>query len=311
MVEGRVNMSESIFLASLHLTNFATFHNESIHFSPGFNAIIGETGSGKSLILDALQFIFGQRADKKFVRRNSEFSIIEAHFRADSDDIRGYFSERGYPYEGDTVQIKRILYHNGSSKAYLNFQLTSLQNIQHFTRRFVDFVGQFENQKLLSAHYQMTLLDRYGGTQEILKSYQGHYRKLQELQALLADFGQANRDREQRADYIKFQLAQITKLNPSQEREEELLTSKQQLMELKQSQEVISKIDQMVSAGEHGLLSVISTIQTLMGQCPSSFCDEVRAKVESILAMAGELSYEISKMSASECCDGGLGESFR
>ena len=72
--------NKSLILTSLNLKNFATFTDQTINFSTGFNSIIGETGSGKSLILDALNFILGQRADKKIIRKGSDFSIIEANF---------------------------------------------------------------------------------------------------------------------------------------------------------------------------------------------------------------------------------------
>ena len=83
-------------LKKLTLNNFATFKNEQVTFNDNFNAIIGETGSGKSIILDAIQLIFGQRADKKLIRKNSDFCSVEAVFKCLGDENKNYFFEIGY-----------------------------------------------------------------------------------------------------------------------------------------------------------------------------------------------------------------------
>ena len=88
-------MAANFYLKSLIIQNFATFKNQTINFRPGFNAIVGETGSGKSLVLDALQLILGGRADKKVVRRETEFSLIEAAFFCDDDKVRAFLEHEG------------------------------------------------------------------------------------------------------------------------------------------------------------------------------------------------------------------------
>ena len=114
---------EKLILKSLTMNNFATFVNQEINFSDGFNVIVGETGSGKSLILDALQLIFGTRADKKIIRKNEEFATVEAVFVCSHPEIKSYFNNLGHPFSEDEIIIKRIITSEGSSKAYLNFQL--------------------------------------------------------------------------------------------------------------------------------------------------------------------------------------------
>src|SRR6218665_3345707 len=111
--------NETLYLKSLNLQNFATFENQEIQFDIKFNAIVGETGSGKSLILDALQIIFGARADKKLIRKSAEFATIEAVFSSNDSTIKKYFHDIGHPFEGDEVVVKRIIFANESSKSYL------------------------------------------------------------------------------------------------------------------------------------------------------------------------------------------------
>ena len=113
-------MSAQLTLKDLNLTNFATFSNQRIKFDNNFNAIIGETGSGKSLILEALQLILGARADRKTVRNGFDYAIVEASFSSDSKSIKAYMDELGYPFDNDEIVIKRIIYNNGKTKNYIN-----------------------------------------------------------------------------------------------------------------------------------------------------------------------------------------------
>src|SRR5690554_5580764 len=112
-------MSGKLRLLTLNLQNFATFEDQVVRFGDKFNAIVGETGSGKSLILDALQLVLGQRADKKIIRKSCDFACVEAIFVTEDPAIKEKFLELGHPYE-DEIVVKRIILKSGSSKAYLN-----------------------------------------------------------------------------------------------------------------------------------------------------------------------------------------------
>jgi len=173
--------NETLYLKSLNLQNFATFENQEILFDSKFNAIVGETGSGKSLILDALQIIFGARADKKLIRKNSDFATVEAVFSSNDSDIKNYFNEIGHPFEGSEIVVKRVIFANESSKSFLNYQSCSAGILSAFAKRFVDLVGQFENQKLLSEDYQLILLDSYAGLTDDIADYQVLYNQLSHL----------------------------------------------------------------------------------------------------------------------------------
>src|SRR6478736_3054682 len=98
-------MKAQFYLKNLIIQNFATFKNQSIRFKPGFNAIIGETGSGKSLVLDALQLILGGRADKKVVRRETDYSLIEASFHCSDEKVKAFLESEGFPLEGNDIVI--------------------------------------------------------------------------------------------------------------------------------------------------------------------------------------------------------------
>ena len=298
-------MNSSIILQSLSLKNFATFKDEIINFSNGFNVVIGETGSGKSLIFDALQFIFGHRADKKFIRKKEDFSIIEALFQSNDEEIKKYLVDLGYPYEGDIISIKRILYQNSTSKAYLNFQLVPLQVIQKLSKRFVDFAGQFENQKILSNEYQLRLLDKYSFCEEEVKDYQKYYKKIQEHKQLLEELNDKSQNRNQRIDYINFQVQEIEKINPSLDREKNLLEKKEKLKRYRNFHHTMLTLNDMLSEGEQAILGKLSTIKTTIQENNGIFSNEVIEKVKVILSSVEDLSFEISRQSGEMVWDEG------
>ena len=137
--------SRPLYLKSLSLKNFATFDDSFVSFDPFFNVIAGETGSGKSLILDALCLILGQRADKKQIRKGNDFLVVEAVFHCDDGEISSFFDEMGFPITDNELIVKRIVYSSGKSKNYINFGQCNLNDLVTFSKRFIDIVGQFEN----------------------------------------------------------------------------------------------------------------------------------------------------------------------
>ena len=102
-------MQPPFYLKQLIIQNFATFKNQTIHFHAGLNSIVGETGSGKSLVLDALQLIFGARADKKIIRKDCDFALIEASFNCQDKDVKKFLQEIGHPIDSEELIIKRII----------------------------------------------------------------------------------------------------------------------------------------------------------------------------------------------------------
>ena len=239
-------------LKELSVTNFATFSNQKVKFDEGFNAIIGETGSGKSLILEALQLILGQRADKRIIRKDSDCAVVEATFTCLCPRIRNYLDELGYPFEGEEVVIKRLIYRSGKTKSFLNLQTCSLSTIINFTSNFVDLVGQFENQKLLSSKYQLQLLDDYAGIENLLEQYKQCYSQLIQTRKELAETRLRSQSIAERADYLDYQIEELNRLSPSVEDEEELSNKKRDIQKLESRKERMNFINNLFEGSETG-----------------------------------------------------------
>lgn len=257
-----------LIISKLSLKNFATFDDQTIQFSEGFNAIVGETGSGKSLILDAIQLILGQRADKKLIRKDCDYAIVESSFECSDGYIKSYFDKIGFPFDNDEILIKRILYKNGKTKSFLNHQNCSLQNLNSFSKRFVDLVGQFENQKLLSENYQLQLLDNYSLHETILEEYQKVFKQLETKMNALNEQQNISSERQQKKDYLEFQLNEFSKLNISIERELELLDKKRILQNLEENKAAIEEVNFIFegSSDSVGLSSLLNKLEKLLSE---------------------------------------------
>ncbi|MBK23756.1 MAG: hypothetical protein CME70_07090 [Halobacteriovorax sp.] len=227
-------MKSVLKIDNLLINNFATIKNQSIDFSNGFNVIVGETGSGKSLILDALQLTFGARAEKKLVRKDCDFSTVEVSFsieKAGYKKIKKFCDELGFPFE-ESIHIKRVIYKEGNSKAFLNHQACPLNILTKFTRKFIDLVGQFENQKLLTPEYQLKLLDSFARIDKDFKKFADLFSTFKNLGQELQKLEGKIENREREIDYLEFQLSEFDTLNPSTEEEERLIAEKNSMLNM-------------------------------------------------------------------------------
>jgi DNA repair protein RecN (Recombination protein N) len=259
--------SQTFHLESLQLQNFVTFKNHQIHFQEGLNVIIGETGSGKSLILDALQLVFGSRSDKRMIRSGCEFALVEAHFCAKDSEIKKELDELGFPFEGNDLIIKRMIRTDGSHKCWINHHVCSLQVLVQIAKRYVDIVGQFENQKLLSPKYQLRLLDQFSQITDSTQAFKELYQKYVKLKAELERLHQLQADRIQKMDFLNYQIKEIKDLSPSEGEEEELKLKKQRYLDFERTQILYQQLAQFISEGETGSLAYfISQAKSLIAK---------------------------------------------
>lgn len=294
-----MKINSDLFLKSLRMQNFATFETQEIQFDPKFNAIIGETGSGKSLILDALEIVFGGRADKKLIRKNSEFATIEATFSSSDASIKAYFNEIGHPFERDEIVIKRIIYPTESAKSFLNFQSCSASVLASFSKRFIDIVGQFENQKLLSDDYQLVLLDSYAGLAADLKDYSILFSQLNSFKKDYQNLIEEKKLRSQREDYIRFQIDEIEKLGPSIEDENELVAKKERMLNFEKNREALTYLSSCISDNdndnESSMLDIVKNCLHRLEKSNGILSGDVTSKLFEVKALLEDVSYEISK----------------
>lgn len=289
-------------LTELNVTNFATFSNQTVTFDKKFNAIIGETGSGKSLILEALQLILGQRADKKIIRKDSDCAIVEATFKCACPRITKYLNELGFPFENEEVVIKRLIYKSGKTKSYLNLQTCSLATIVNFTSNFVDLVGQFENQKLLSAKYQLQLLDEFAGLENLLEQYKQSYSLLNSTQAELEEIKTRSANIAQRSDYLDYQIEELDKLAPTLEDENSLILKKKEFQDQEAQRARLSHINAIFEGLDESSDGLIPLLKKLEKEIEHSnvITSEETSQFYTAQTIISDLNYSLNAVSTVE-----------
>lgn len=289
-------LQENILLTNLNLQNFATFERQTIDFSSGLNIIIGETGSGKSLIFDALQIVLGQRADKNLVRSHTEFSSIEATFRTEGSHVNEFLDSIGYPGQEQEIVLKRIIYSNGKTKSFINFQQCNLKTLQEFSKRYIDLVGQFENQKLLSPQYQLRLLDAFGGNEVLVSNYQNEFNRYNDLINEKNNLNEKKSMRDQRLDYLNFQINEIEEVNPLDNEEETLIKKKNSLLNVQEREQVIEKLKHLYFESESSISSQLSQMKSILNQNPDLVPHESVLQFENAMNTLEDFSFQISNI---------------
>lgn len=210
-------------LMQLEVKNFAIIEHSIIDFHEGFNVLSGETGAGKSIILDAMSSILGERTKKQVVRKGEEKAEIKAVFLKTSH-IENRLKEKNILIEDDYLIIKRTITKSGRSVVKMNGSIQTTQVIKDICKELVEICGQREHQELLQENSYLPYLDDHGGTALQLqkKSYQASFQKWKEVTASLDELVSSDREKEQLLDLYRFQLEEIETANLVVGEEEQL-----------------------------------------------------------------------------------------
>src|SRR4029434_6474464 len=200
----------STVLTLVRIRNLALVEELEWQIGPGFVAITGETGAGKSIIIGALQLLLGERADKSLIRTGADLCTVEAVFTgSDVRKLNPQLADAGIePCEDDLI-LKRTLSSTGTNRQFINGSPTTLSVLKNLGDDLVDLHGPHDHQSLLSAETQLRLLDSFARAEQQLEEYRKHYLQ---LQALLAEHAALNTEetaREQELDLLRHQVAEI------------------------------------------------------------------------------------------------------
>lgn len=245
-------------LLELHIRDFALIDRLHISFTSGFNVLTGETGAGKSIIVDALHTVIGGRARSELVRSGCDVACVEAVFEvADDAPARPLLVEMGVldDEDPDTVLIRRDVYSNGRSRCRINGHPVTVAQLAAVGELLVDIHGQHDHQSLLRPRNQLELLDAYGGSD--LMALKGEFartwRRLNALRAELAQLLDSERERARRIDLLRFQLGEIDGAGLRVDEEEELEIRRRRLQNLVRLQGETGRVYAALHEGADGV----------------------------------------------------------
>lgn len=255
----------SAVLTLLRIRNLALVEELEWQIGPGFIAVTGETGAGKSIIIGALKLLLGERADKSLIRTRADLCTVEAVFSGpELCQLNPQLAEAGIESCEEDLILKRTLSVAGTNRQFINGSPTTLSVLKDVGDALVDLHGPHDHQSLLSPETQLRLLDSFARTEQQLKEYRNHYRLLQTLLSEHAALNTAETAREQELDLLRHQVTEIESANLVADEEHEiekrykLASSSKRLIELAGA--AVNKL----SESDNSVLSQLAETQRLL-----------------------------------------------
>ncbi len=217
-------------LNELTIRNFATIDQLQVEFRQGFNVLTGETGAGKSIIIDAVGLLLGERARPELIRSDTDEASVEALLDlTDSPGVLQRLEAEGFA-EGDELLIRRTINRNGKNRVYLNGALATLTQLQTISADLMVIYGQHEQQQLQRAAAHLELLDRYAGLEAEVAACGELFAEMRELQRHIEKLALAERDRQQRLDLLLFQQQELDQASLQEGEDTDLETERKRLL---------------------------------------------------------------------------------
>lgn len=287
-------------LKHLYIRNFALIKELDIDFLSGFSVITGETGAGKSIILGAINYLLGQRADIKSILPGTDKCTIEATFTTEGYNLKTLFEENDTDYDEHECIIRREFTTSGKSRAFVNDTPANLTFLKELGYQLIDIHSQHQNLLIAKEDFQLHILDVMGQNNMLLQEYQTCYEAYRQAEQELRNAKEILTQSKAEEDYLRFQLEQLEELNPKTGEDEELEEEQNELSHAEEIKSVLYKADSQFSndtepGGVIELLKHISQgIQSLSRVYPA--VEEYAERIDSALIELKDISSELSDL---------------
>ena len=243
-------------LRFLRIRNLAVVESIDVEFEPGFNVLAGETGAGKSIIVEAVGLLLGDRASSDLVRTGETQATIEAIF-----EVPG--AAGAEPHE---LIIRRDITDHGRSRSFINGALATAGALRDLSQRLVELHGQHEHQALLDPATHLPLLDSYAGLESSGATVAGAWNVVRALREQLDRSRMDAREKSARLDLIAFQLSEIEKASPKAGEDEELVATKQVLASAERIQRLCEESYSALYESDAAILSGLGGVWKRVGE---------------------------------------------
>lgn len=274
---------EGTVLLGLRISNVAVIEEVEVTFGAGLTVLTGETGAGKSILVDALGLLLGGRADADAIRAGCDEASVEGVFER-TPVLATRMEDLGVPDLGDEVLVRRVVGRNGRAKAYINGSLVTVGVLARFMRGTVDIAGQHEHVSLFDAGLHRVLLDRYGRLEEQLAAYGRDYAAVSEVVSRMEALGGDESRLRERAEFLRFQLDEISRLEPESGEDVRLDAERRRLAGSEKLKRQGAEAEQLLSGEESSAVETVGRALGLVNEAAK--CDATLAPVAQALGAA-------------------------
>jgi len=275
-------------IKSLHISDYALLKNVSIDFTDGFTVVSGETGAGKSIMLDALTLLLGKRVERFSTEESTPKSIIEGIFKVDKSK-QSFFIENDLDFEEETL-VRREINSNGKSRAFINDTPVLLNVLTAFGKQIIEIHAQHQSVLLKEESAQFILLDELAKSEKELEKYRYELQKYSELKSELNLIKKSGSLSDSELEFLNFQLDELTATNLVADEKEELEKQISLLENVDGIANVISESEQLLGS-EQGVFSELVAIKKSLQEFDSF--DDLSERIESILIELNDINAEL------------------
>ncbi len=250
-------------LSELHIDNFAIISHLELSFNRGLNVFTGETGAGKSIIIDAVESILGSRADATMIQAGAEKALVEASFEIPEEvsaPVRQILEREALQDEATLLTLGREIRSNGRSFARVNGRNVNVHVLSELGEYLVDVHGQSEHLSLLRVNQHLGLLDSYAHVEKELKEYQQAYQQLVRVRKELFNLRRAESDATRQIDLLQYQINEIETARLHSGEEEELRAERTRLANAEGIASIVQEAIQLLDEGSEESPSVTDLI---------------------------------------------------
>ncbi len=249
-------------LRLLNIVNFAVIDRLQVEFRPGLNVLSGETGSGKSIIIDALGLLLGERASSDFIRTGEDRALVEGVFEVEGNlPLLDSLAESGIDVSEPEILIRRELVANGRGRIFINNQVGNTGLLKTIQPHLIDIHGQGDQQSLLSPDVHLNLFDSFVGASKNRLRVSQAYDNLQKIAKELEQLRQSESERLQALDMIAFQISEIEQANIVENEDAELEVERSLLANAEKLAELSGDAYKNIYDDERSILSMLAVVQ--------------------------------------------------
>ena len=250
-------------LTELRISNFGVIDQVAIEFHPGFTVLTGETGAGKSLLIDALALLLGARASADQIRAGAEETHLEAVFSLASDNTLLEELRRENYLDSTTSDliIHRVVAASGRNRNYLNANPVPLHLLERLGGTLVDIHGQHDQQSLLVSGVQLDTLDAFGHLRDLRAKHEAAYETWMSHRRSLAELQREISERRQREDYLRYQIEEINGADPEPGEDEALEADRRRLANAQHLRQLAAHVYERLYGDEDGILRALGQVK--------------------------------------------------
>ncbi len=279
-------------LKSLKIQDYALIKEINVEFGKGLNIITGETGAGKSILVDAISLLIGERASTETVREGSQKAIVEGVFELESNKKINTILEENQIENLPELILRREISLKGANRCFINDTPAPLSVVKEIGDVLIDFHGQHEHQALLRIETHIDYLDEYSDSSELLRNYKWLYNALIKLKKEIGELKSKKDSAVEKREILSFQLKEIDAVSPEIDEEEKLVQELNVLENSEKLLELTNDIYQGLYESENAVYDALVKIKNRLDELASidKAFDESNKECESALAVINDIS---------------------